>query len=317
MRRNIDYPRLSEAGFTWSLPMPRIHDAFLSSVIFIYPSEKSLKDGKGGGAGFLYGVQSEYKTSGYHPYLVTNRHVIEQVNGDKVYVQINKRDGTSAPLESNKSDWVYHHAGDDLAILQIKALPRENFEYDLVKDSFSIDDEFIDEFDIGAGDEVFMVGRFTAIDQAKTKQKVTSSNPVVRFGNIALNGLLPVWNEATGKYQESHLVEMRSIHAFSGSPVMASIQPFDVRLKDKFEEISENDLLSLQRLLGITWGPIHSAVDGWDANDKKKKIKVGLPSSVTGVIPDRRNYEIRQLILAAIFGGLVVLALALTFGIGR
>jgi len=280
-------PRLSEGGFAWRTPVPRIFDRHLHSIIFIYNTKEGRSNGKGGGTGFIYGVASEYDPKAFFPYLVTNKHVIEGATGDRVFVQVNKKDGGSEALDIDISHWTFHRDGDDLAIVPVRVLPRDIYEYDFIRDDLSIDNEFIEQYDIGAGDDVFMVGRFTAIDQFKKEHR--RSYPVVRFGNIALGETLPVYNEKIKRYQDSYLVDMRSIPGFSGSPVIVYIQPFDVRPKDDMKSFFKKHWD--ERLLGITWGYIHATEEGWDADDNRKKIKVRLSSSVAGVIPVSKLQE--------------------------
>ncbi len=271
--------------------MPRINNDFIKSVVFIYSSRDSLESGKGGGTGFLYGIKSQYNPNGYHPYLVTNRHVIENTKSEKIFVQINKKDGSSELCQLNKTDWTYHKNGDDLAIVQIRVLPRDIFDYYVIEETYAIDDEFIGKYDVGAGDEAFMIGRFTGIDPVKTGDKKRRCNPVVRFGNYAMNQTLPIYNEKIMNYQDSYLLEMRSIPGFSGSPVFIYINPFDIRPDTRGDDFFKTDLLWEQRLLGITWGYIPSTVEGWMIEDKRKKIKVRLPSTLAAVVPISKLQE--------------------------
>jgi hypothetical protein len=73
-------------------------------------------------------------------------------------------------------------------------------------------------FDIGPGDDVFVVGRFI---NREGKQK---NIPSVRFGNIAQMPGEPLFLD-DGKELECFLIEGRSISGFSGSPVFIHISP--------------------------------------------------------------------------------------------
>ena len=74
-------------------------------------------------------------------------------------------------------------------------------------------------FDIGPGDEAFVVGRFIS---REGRQK---NVPSLRFGNIAQMPGEPIIDPVSGFEQEAFLVEVRSIAGYSGSPVFVQIPP--------------------------------------------------------------------------------------------
>jgi hypothetical protein len=133
-------------------------------------------------------------------------------------IRVNTRDGRVGIIHSTTEGWIHHPYGDDVAVLPI------NLEYEEVKvkgiqTELFVTKEKLQEYKIGPGDEVFMVGRFV---NHEGKQR---NLPSVRFGNLSMLPYEPVRTER-GLLQEVFLVECRSLPGYSGSPVFLNAFPF-------------------------------------------------------------------------------------------
>jgi hypothetical protein len=204
--------------------LPRIRDEYLDCVVYLYPTKAEAEDGaRAGGSGFLVGVPSVgLRRNFWFLYAVTNKHVIDHTEKSpaSTVLRMNTRAGKTTVMPTARRSWETHPDGDDLAAcvisfdpmaIKFNHVPRGNF---LTKD-------IVKKFNIGPGDDAFMVGRFV---NHEGKQ---SNLPTVRFGNVAQMPYEPV--SIDGVEQEAFLVEVRSIGGFSGSPIFISIPPFSER----------------------------------------------------------------------------------------
>jgi hypothetical protein len=189
--------------------VPRIRDEFLNCVVYLYPSGKDAEEGSGiGGTGFLAAVATEgLQRNFWFPYIVTNRHVIEQGN---TTVRLATKAGEKEIIETEERDWIFHPDGDDLAVHLISVDPK-NLRFHVVRRN-----EFLLRHDsmrlgVGPGDDVFVVGRFINHEGRQT------NSPTARFGCIGQMPIEPI--RVNGFNQECYLVEARSIGGYSGSPV--------------------------------------------------------------------------------------------------
>jgi hypothetical protein len=203
--------------------MGRIDDGILECVVYIYPDVPSAEDGiAAGGTGFLFGVVLSERPMKTIIFVVTNRHIID--NGGRV-VRINTRDHRLDMQEIEDPEWLRHPAGDDLAIARLSIT--DTHKVNCLHYNVAIAQSDIRSYNIGHGDDVFIVGRF--VNHEGRQQ----NRPTVRFGAIAQ---MPgeVIKFPDGTQQDSFLVEARSIAGFSGSPVFlnrrASQSPYRVSL---------------------------------------------------------------------------------------
>ena len=234
--RGIDYE-------VWSPPMPRIDEAILDCVIYLYPSVADANAGeKAGGSGFLVGIPSKVNPRAHYLYAVTNSHVIK---GKSPVVRLNTKEGEHEALPLTSDNWIHHPDGDDVAISSI-GLSVERYKFKYIPTELFLTPDLIDEYCIGIGDDTFMVGRLM---NHEGKQR---NLPTARFGHIAMLPLEKIYNEAQGIMQESFLIESRSISGYSGSPVFVHLFcGFAPRPKQsKRTKIGEWWV----RLLGINWG---------------------------------------------------------------
>ena len=166
---------------------------------------------------------------------MTNAHVIR--DGFTV-IRINKRFGGYDILELPASDWHEHPDGDDLAVCPVALSPQHDFKW--VGSNGCVDQDKVNQFNIGVGDEIFMIGRFTG--HPGEKQNL----PIARFGNISMTPSEEMMN-ALGQRRSHYLVEVRSVSGFSGSPVFVYDFPNSVG------KGSRNQLMP-DLLLGIDCG---------------------------------------------------------------
>jgi hypothetical protein len=194
--------------------MPRISDEFLGSVAYIYPSVATAKRGEHiGGSALLAACRLSDESPYAQLYVITNRHVIEDLNSRTIAIRFNSADGKTNVIQTASSVWIKSF-GDDLAVLPID-LSNSDCKGTVIPDSIFLTENLVGLYDIGPGDETFMVGRLITHDG---KQQNT---PLVRFGNISMMPLEPIHSKDGD--QIAFLVECRSLSGFSGSPVFVWI----------------------------------------------------------------------------------------------
>jgi len=260
--------------------MPRIHDAYLYLVVYLYRSIEDAQEGKGaGGTGFLVGLKydpsDEFLT---YAYVVTARHNIEE---RAFFVRVNRHDAGADVLPIVPDQWV-RHANEDIAMAPIElsdihkvaVLPPEDF----------LTESLIADYGIGPGDDVFLAGRFVT-DPCRSNRKPDATGspgkrgsqrchlsvsfaalnnhegrernqPSLRFGNISMMPDEPIRHGKYGTYHRSFVAETRSHPGYSGSPVFVYLQPFA-----SVPVPSENRMAWRCWLLGIDWGHIPATVE--------------------------------------------------------
>lgn len=234
--------------------MPRIPDELLKAVVFQFKTaDEARRRLPIGGTSFLVGrrfsgEKPEDPEARYIPYLVSNKHVVHA--GAASVAAINRVGGLAPDIfEFDPSDWHAHPKGDDLAAVCLKHSHINESIHDLtfVGDDLFITQDSIKRWNIGIGDEVFMLGRFL------NHQGAVDNRPAARFGSISMM-LEPIEHE--GFMQDSFAVEMRSRTGFSGSPVTFYRTPSTVILK-KVEPDNK-----VWGLLGVNYGYILDRTDG-------------------------------------------------------
>lgn len=269
--------------------MPRISDEVQDSIIYLYPTAEAARSGEDvGGTGFLVGwVEGGTGPPVEHVYAVTCAHVI--VDGGPI-IRLNTKDGDWDVIEREEADWLQEPSGIDLAVCPVEFSPNHKFRYTGINDF--LEDGKIKKFNIGPGDDVFMVGRFVNHDG---KQRNT---PTLRFGNIAMMPGEPLtgWQNVP---QESFLVDMRSRSAFSGSPVFVYIAPTAIRMDIPKWTQMQSDTFYGPWLLGVDWGhiPLHAKVLGPNRDKNGNRLPVDedwdvlMVSGINAVTPAWRVWE--------------------------
>ena len=252
----------------------RIPDEFLQCVIYIYPNREAAREGKEvGGSGFLvyFPTPTEHMD---RVFVVTNRHVIEDLEAP--VVRVNRADGTFDTIETNGNRWKVHPEGDDVAALQLHQLNSDH-SVKWVDFRSALPDNASQDFNIGIGDTVAMVGRLIGHDG-----KVRNS-PIARFGTIAMMPGDKIRN-SFGADQETYLVECHSIPGFSGSPVF-------LFLNSATRSIGGHLLAGIGPwLLGIDWYHANNLERVRDKNgdELSEGWFVKSNTGVAGVIPASR-----------------------------
>jgi hypothetical protein len=227
--------------------VPRIPDEFLDCVVYIYPSLDAAHQGsRVGGTGFLIAVPRDPDTAGA-TYIATNSHVAEEGSA----VRLTTTAGGTEVVALNLCDWNHHPAGDDVAII---ALPpaTSGWHVKRLPTTYFLTRKEVMDYNVGPGDNVYFMGRFIP-HEGKHRNL-----PVVRFGTIAMMPGEPVYQTKRKRYQESFVVEGRSLSGLSGSPVMLHIPPFSNRFT---KGIHAPDAAGLKPetttgLLGLDWGSL-------------------------------------------------------------
>jgi hypothetical protein len=255
--------------------VPRIHDSFIDSVIYLYPSEQDALKGVGvGGSGFLFGMPLESDPKWKIIYAITNMHVV--ANMPNIVIRINTQDGKTDIIKTKKDAWIRHPDGDDVTMLPI-VVNKQHHKYSVVNHENLITKEFIKEWNVGAGDEAYLIGRFV---NREGKEK---NLPAVRKGIIASIDTEPIRNTELGIAQESFLVESHSVSGYSGSPVVVIIEPFHVRGDDFVARMEWH-----ARLLGVDWGHIvtkEKVRDRTTGDEIAEKYYVNSNSAMMCVVP--------------------------------
>lgn len=261
--------------------MPRIDDRYAKSIVYLYPTLEDAQEGKTTGAtGFLVSIPFEHKVNGQMRhnlgFIVTNDHVVSK--GIEA-VRLNRHDRTSDALAIKKDSWNSHPDGDDLAIA-IALVDANIYDHSYIPSDLFITQDFIDQHDVGMGDEVFVIGRFRYHEGRK------QNLPSAQFGYISQMPNEPVQVQREIDYtsmQDAFLVEMRSIGGYSGSPAFLYLPPFTHRMTKDRKSLNGNSYL---RLLGVNFGhlPTNDLIvdkSGLRVNDWYTKSN----SAMTGVIP--------------------------------
>ncbi len=260
-----------------SASLPRIADNLLDVSIYLYPSPHDAQTGENiGGSGFLVSLPAENEPGRSWVIAVTNRHVIE--HGNPV-VRTNSKDGKTYYYDFAETDWVFHK-DQDLAACPIR-VNETNQKYALIGKDSIMTREKAKEWELGPGDDTFLVGRFIHRDGGQTNV------PTVRFGHIAQMPSI-VEDPDSGRRNESFLIETRSIGGYSGSPVLVHKQPFDWRPSRKDVDTKYWG----PALLGVDWG--HSAQTEFvhDGGGRETQMYVHANTGLSLVIPGWRLLEL-------------------------
>jgi len=192
----------------------RLPDQILRTVCFISPSTADIKYG---GTGFIVAVKGDHDNAYLH--LVTAKHVAKAVEGAPFVIGINTKRGEKAildaDLESGGMKWWYHPAEPDAvdaAVTMFAPARYEELDIEWVFEAMFTNPALMTEKGIGIGDEIAIVGLFTAFSGQKRHF------PIVRIGNLAM---LPTERIPVEGFDpmEAYLAEVRSLKGLSGSPV--------------------------------------------------------------------------------------------------
>jgi len=239
----------------------------VKAIVYLYPTIEDAENSQSKGAtGFIVNMAFERKFGDaiyQHAYLVTNRHVVD---ADIKVVRLNRFDGGTDSYLIPDGSWFFHPDGDDIAITNFR-FDRRVYDHLHLLDTMFITKDFIQEQDIGIGDDVFTIGRFKFHEGRKRNL------PSALFGNIAQMPEEKILVRQATNYtalQEAFLAEMRSIGGYSGSPAFVYLAPYTHRMT---KEPRGLDNKFYTRLLGIDSGHLPTEerikdkdgkmMDGW------------------------------------------------------
>jgi hypothetical protein len=246
--------------------MPRIAAETLNAPFYLYASRKDAEEGsRFGGTGFFVA----YPLPGHVPlksgkpaflYAVTNWHVA--VRDGMSVMRINKLDGGIDILEFDPSEWDFVPRGPDIAIIgpdQLGGLNETIHNITAIHLDIFLDRDDVPKLKVGAGEDVFMIGRFVDHDGA------ASNVPAARFGNISV--MPQVMPQPTGaKHLTSYILDVHSRTGYSGSPVFVYRTVFS-DLTAPPASIEGGPHSHFVRLLGIHWGQFP---EKWEVKSREK-----------------------------------------------
>ena len=187
------------------------------------------------------------------PFVITARHVLEQLAGDSFSIRLNRKDGSAETKKLSKENML---VSDDKAIdLAIIPAPIDASIYDVFALHFDRKKWSDRDRDIGTGwpapgDEISITGLYTS------HYGHIKNTPVVRTGHIAA---IPEEKVLTDRgYVHGFLVEVHSIAGLSGSPVFWNIPPVKV-VKEDLEYLP--DILQIPIGIFIGYHVIESRED--------------------------------------------------------
>jgi hypothetical protein len=270
--------------------MPRVNPVLENSAVFLFGNRSEPE-----GTGFIVGRPWRSIPTRSHYYAITNWHVAVKLAATTI--RINTTDGKSRPIHTDLNLWQFDGFGDDLAGYDITDdLYEDGTGLDVltyIHEDVFVTPDLIARFNIGIGDDVFMIGLF--VGHPGRNQNA----PLARFGNISrlASDQSPV-EQPDNRMRPSHLVDTRSRGGFSGSPVFVYRNPFTdlqhVMGNRRMNPINPDDLFMY--LLGVHCAQFPEETRVKRAEARNDAIKEGdfllLPSSLTVVVPAWRITEL-------------------------
>ncbi len=158
-------------------------------------------------------------------YLVTAEHVVSglQTRGQKIWVRANLKNGRTREDQLSSAEWCMHPGSEaegltDVALTSVDVAPDEDLLMIPLSppNDMAATGQLLQKRGVGAGHEIFITGLF------RSHYGNQRNVPIVRVGNIAMMRGEPVKTEYCG-HIDAYLVEARSVHGLSGSPVFINI----------------------------------------------------------------------------------------------
>jgi hypothetical protein len=186
------------------LPL-RLPDEILKCAAFI---GEDVGDGTGDlhGTGFFVSVPFGFKLF----YLVTARHLANDLLGREIYITVNKCGGGVIALRPY-SPWWFHPTDKTADIAVLPCILTQEIDFLAIPIEDFVTPEMLTTKKIGIGDEVLSTGLFTPAPGESRNM------PIVRHGNLAMLPDQPIQTEMG--FADVYLIEARSIGGLSGSPV--------------------------------------------------------------------------------------------------
>lgn len=287
--------------------MPRLGYAVQITVFYLFGTDPrtGLLKGPAGTGVFVSrtqnGVMHVYAVTAYH--VAVKPYAMSQIRINTVVRSAGSEDRLSSriiPLEPD--EWKFIPGSDDLAAVDVtdKFGATETFDFVAnVDEAQFATQEFIDQVELGEGEDGFMIGMFTSNPGDGVNV------PAVRFGNISqmAHPAMPL-EQGNGQKRPSHVFDMRSRPGYSGSPVFVYRTP-DHDLTTVVEEDSNMVRVitadnMFVKLLGIHSGQFQEEVvatmaEAYGQLPIHEGDKLLIPSSMTVVVPASRISDLLNL----------------------
>jgi hypothetical protein len=201
----------------------RVPETIRKSIVFFGRKVKSGDEERPRffGTGFFVGVPSQKRTGVVFLYIVTAKHIARSLDKGDWFMRVNRMGGGMLDVKGTPEHKIFFHPTEpervDVAVIGFEHSLWEQIDADHIPESMFLDDRNMEEYSIGAGDEVFMSGMFGYLPGREQML------PIVRTGTVALipsaGELVPVNIDEKIVQSEVYLIEARSIGGLSGSPV--------------------------------------------------------------------------------------------------
>ena len=194
----------------------RVRDIALHCVGFVAEVMAEKSDGtfdyEMAGTGVFVSVPVRSLPGKSFCYFVTARHVVNAMRDRSTALFSNIQNGGRSLVPLANPVW-FVHPDADLALIQVNDMGV--FDVTTVPMHSLATEETMKAFDIGVGDEVFMIGLFEYLEGR------VRNMPIVRTGNVAMFPKDQIYIDMgdESKYVNAYLIEARSMGGISGSPV--------------------------------------------------------------------------------------------------
>ena len=236
--------------------MPKLPTEILDSPFYLYSSADDAKKGAPfGGTGFFVGYPTGLTEPKFFTYAITNWHVA--VRDGASVIRVNKAGGGVDIFEFDPAEWFFVPGGHDVAIVSGTHLPvNASHLVRAIDTRLFLTKDDVAEFSIGAGEDIFMLGRF--VDHDGGVQNV----PAARFGNLSVMPQ-PIEQPTGAKNLSSFILDVHSRTGYSGSPVFV-YRTYGSDLSTANLNIEKKS--HFMKVLGLHWGQFPEA---WEIESGK------------------------------------------------
>lgn len=247
----------------------QIPEDITKCVCFLFFDKRGAR--RAAGTAFWVGIEE----NGHRfPYLITAKHVIDGIrdggDNDRVYARINTAWGKSVDIETKLSYWLASPSDPYLDVAACPFVVDDKMDIRVLPTQLFLSDEVIKSDGIGAGDEVFITGLFSAPFGDERNL------PVIRVGNIAAmpgEKVLIRWRQDEVRI-DAYLIECKSIGGLSGSPVFVHLGP--IRIQNRIQVISTRRFYFIGLVHGHFDANKTDVFDLLDADSELRKINMGI-----------------------------------------
>ncbi|HWU27391.1 MAG TPA: hypothetical protein VN154_13415 [Rhizomicrobium sp.] len=178
------------------------------------------------------------------PFAITARHIVDDIQGDQVWVRYNEKSGLANATSIPKGAmWLAEDPAADLAIIPLGKLDPKVMDQQLIDLNPATWHKRTERMGKpGLGDEVATIGLYSShYGQLK-------NIPVTRIGHVAMLPGEPVLTDKG--YVHAYLVEVKSIAGLSGSPVFLNYPDLRRAENKTVEMLTAPAMLPLGLMLG-------------------------------------------------------------------